>query len=85
MIKWQTSSATLLTPVPLIVARGTVVVESRVTLAVITAASNPVREKRMSAAAAVTPDIVTGTGSIQCFQATAFFSTRMPRMVRRFW
>ena len=49
-------------PVPRIVARGTVVVESRVTRAVIAAPSNPVREKRISAAAAVTPARLSGTG-----------------------
>ena len=49
-------------PVPRIVARGTVIVESRVTRAVIAAPSNPVREKRISADAAVTPARLSGTG-----------------------
>ena len=50
-------------PVPKIVARGTVLVESSVTLATTAADSNPVSEKSISAAAAAIPAKVIGTGA----------------------
>ena len=50
-------------PVPKIVARGTVSVESSVTLATTAADSKPVSEKSISAAAAAIPAKVIGTGA----------------------